>query len=309
MKSGSVVRPYWLGSAMAVLFVLGACSEGGVVSPVDQGPLVGAADFIPPSGGPGDPNPTAFGKTAGAPDVERFEICKRWVGAVGVATFEVSGPVLTHQTSTNDGSWYGPFDALGRSGWFCRDVWLEGAAGQIVTAQEISATGANPYTLTLVEALTSTTSTPNPATIGADYVSGRVDGFTGAGVTAFFTNTEEVPPGDQGCTPGYWKQVHHFGNWTGYATGDSYNAVFGVTSSFGGTLLQALNRGGGGEIALGRHAVAALLNAANAGVNAVYSEAQVIAMVQAAYASGNFEGTKNLLAAANELGCPLGRAL
>jgi len=42
-------------------------------------------------------------------------------------------------------------------------------------------------------------------------------------------------------------------------------------------------------------------------VNAVYSQAQVIAMVQSAYASGDFNGVKNSLAAANELGCPLGR--
>ncbi len=306
MRHGSFGTAFRLGAGCAVLLALAACSEGDVVTSVDEAILAGAADFIPPSGGPGDPDPTAFGKTAGAPDVERYEICKRWVGTPGVATFEVSGPVNTHQTSTDDGSWFGPFSALGETDWSCRDVWIEGAAGQIVTATEISATGTNPYALTLVQALTS--GTANPATIGADYVSGRVDGFTGAGVTAFFTNTEEVPPGDQGCTPGYWKQVHHFGNWTNYAPGDSYDGTFGVVSSFGGTLLDALERGGGKENALGRHAVAALLNAASAGVNAVYSEAQVIAMVQAAYASGDFNGVKDQLAAANELGCPLGRA-
>jgi hypothetical protein len=123
------------------------------------------------------------------------------------------------------------------------------------------------------------------------------------------------PVGGEGCTPGYWK--NHAGllkkngdyqkdSWagTGYAVGDLYDATFGVTSSFGGTLIEALNRGGGGENALGRHAVAALLNAASS-VSYMYTPAQVIAAVQAAYASGDFEGTKNDFAYENEMGCPL----
>ena len=109
---------------------------------------------------------------------------------------------------------------------------------------------------------------------------------------------------DQGLTPGFWKQPQHFEFWTGYNTMDSFNAVFGVTSSYGDdwTLLDALNTGGGGENALARHATAALLNAASEGVNYLYTEAEVIAIVQDAYLTGDFKTAKNLLEAQNELG-------
>ena len=205
---------------------------------------------------------------------------------------------------TYDVTFVGSISAGGHNDWQCRDVWIAGGAGSVVTVTETSITGgSNPYTTTISW---DEVGTPNVSVLGMA-ITGLVDGFTGSGVTAFFTNTEESPPGDEGCTPGYWKQRHHLGSWTTYSPGDSYDGVFGVASAFGGTLLDALKRGGGGENALGRHAVAALLNAASGGVSAAFSEAQVIAMVQGAYASGDFEAAKNLLAAANELGCPLGR--
>ncbi len=113
------------------------------------------------------------------------------------------------------------------------------------------------------------------------------------------------PSGGEGCTPGYWKQAHHLDSWTGFSPTESYESVFGVDASFDKDLLGALQQGGGGEKALGRHAVAALLNSASGGVSYDYSTAEVIALVQGAYASGDFEGAKNLLEAANESGCPL----
>jgi hypothetical protein len=75
--------------------------------------------------------------------------------------------------------------------------------------------------------------------------------------------------------------------------------VFGVGPD--SSLLRALNAGGGGEQALGRHVVAALLNAAHPNINYAYTVAQVIAMVQSAYATGNFEGVKDTLEDNNEL--------
>lgn len=130
----------------------------------------------------------------------------------------------------------------------------------------------------------------------------------------YFNQLEET--GGEGCTPGYWKNhagiySHSKGGqqkpsaWEDYSPTDGYDATFGVTSSFGGTLIDAAKRGGGGEIALGRHAVAALLNAAHSGVSYAFTEAQVIALVQAAYASGDFTGAKDQLATENEQGCPL----
>jgi hypothetical protein len=112
----------------------------------------------------------------------------------------------------------------------------------------------------------------------------------------------------QGCTPGYWRQDQHFDSWvpTGYAPGDDFEAVFGVDASFDPhTLLDAVWLGGGGEFALARHAVAALLNAAHPAVNYQFTEAQVIAGVQNAYATGNFEPFKIQLDFANNAGCPL----
>lgn len=119
-----------------------------------------------------------------------------------------------------------------------------------------------------------------------------------------------VPPQKpfEGCTPGYWRQEQHFDSWmpTGYAPGDDYNPVFGVTAGFSPhTLLDAVWLGGGGEYALARHAVAALLNAAHPDINYYYTVGQVIAGVQAAYASGDFETFKEDLDFANNAGCPL----
>jgi hypothetical protein len=105
--------------------------------------------------------------------------------------------------------------------------------------------------------------------------------------------------GFNGCTLGYWKQDQHFDSWTGYAPGDLFDAVFGVDSNLNPpgnegayanpTLLQALEIGGGGENAMARQAVAALLNSTSPGVNYQMTTAEVIADVLAAYASGNFE--------------------
>ena len=109
----------------------------------------------------------------------------------------------------------------------------------------------------------------------------------------------------QGCTPGYWKNIRKHGDsWYGYSPDMLFDDVFGVDAG-GITLLDALKRGGGGEYALGRHAVAALLDAANPDVNYTYYESQVIALVQDAFGSGDFEPTKDLLADANEQMCPL----
>ena len=128
--------------------------------------------------------------------------------------------------------------------------------------------------------------------------------------TATYTVIIEEPPGGEGCTPGFWKQSQHLDSWTTYLTTQTFNDVFGVdvTLSVGGddaTLLEALQSGGGGINALARHAVAALLNAASGDVDSDYTVAEVIALVQDAIESGDYETAKNLLAAANEAGCPL----
>lgn len=135
---------------------------------------------------------------------------------------------------------------------------------------------------------------------------------TGSTITSSagtLTVTCEPPPppgGGEGCTPGYWKQPHHFDSWeaTGYEPGDDFGVVFGVDSSID-TLLDGLRARGGGENALARHAVAALLNATSPDVSYEYTAAGVIGMVQDAYAAGNFRAVKNMFEYENEMGCPL----
>ncbi|MCI0440522.1 MAG: hypothetical protein L0177_15525 [Chloroflexi bacterium] len=160
----------------------------------------------------------------------------------------------------------------------------------------------------------SMTCTASGVAVAGQYANlGTTTGTDDSGTTvtdsdpSHYFGSEPPPAGGEGCTPGYWKQKQHFDSWVGYSPTDKFDAVFGVTSSFGSnfTLLKALGQGGGGEKALGRHAVAALLNSSSSGVDFAFTTAQVIALVQEAYATGDFEGAKNKLEAENEQGCPL----
>lgn len=123
--------------------------------------------------------------------------------------------------------------------------------------------------------------------------------------------------GDEGCTPGYWK--NHTGAWagTGLAPGQTVNSVFSAASAFGSlgtqTLLQAL-QGGGGSGTTGaarillRAAVAAMLNAAHNGVDYPRTSAAIVADVNAALSSNNRNTMLSLasdLDDDNNLGCPL----
>jgi len=108
----------------------------------------------------------------------------------------------------------------------------------------------------------------------------------------------------EGLTPGYWK--NHVDAWNGYSPTDDFDFVFG-TNAFTPdvTLLEALKLKGGGLNALARHAVAALLNAADTEINYCWSVAVVINMVEAAIASGDkdlIEQLKDDLDHANNFG-------
>lgn len=127
------------------------------------------------------------------------------------------------------------------------------------------------------------------------------------GYTITFTNNVVVA-GNNGCTPGYWKQTQHFDSWpSAYKPTDSFDATFGIGTNWfpsGYTLLDALSAGGGGATALGRQATAALLSAGK-GFYPV-STADVISKVKAAYADPSIvESTKDQFDTFNNLGCPL----
>ena len=131
--------------------------------------------------------------------------------------------------------------------------------------------------------------------------------------------------GGEGCSPGYWK--NHTSRWHhNYPPHASFNAVFGVDAFPNSTLLdviRAQNKKGvpvnvpyGCESvdgcenminALGRHASAALQNAATP-ISFDLNVPEVIASFQMAYGSGNLqqmEVTKDSLDTLNNQFCPL----
>jgi hypothetical protein len=133
---------------------------------------------------------------------------------------------------------------------------------------------------------------------------------------AWVASSFYIPPpppfvgGDEGCTPGYWKQPQHLDSWlaTGYATTDLFNDVFNVTTFPSKTLLEVLSQGGGGVRALGRHAVAALLNASSPEVDYELTEVEVLLSVNEELTNGteaSIELLKNDLDLFNNEGCPL----
>jgi len=121
------------------------------------------------------------------------------------------------------------------------------------------------------------------------------------------------PP--EGCTPGYWRQVQHFGSWTDppyspqciplttfrvafglenlqdtiiLETHPGGGTPFTIEDTFGNsnddiTLLDAIWALGDDEGKLARHATGALLNAANENVNYGLSESEIIRLVQVAF--------------------------
>ncbi|MBI5041354.1 MAG: DUF4215 domain-containing protein [Gammaproteobacteria bacterium] len=118
---------------------------------------------------------------------------------------------------------------------------------------------------------------------------------------------ETEKSGDEGCTPGYWKQTQHFDSWSApYTPNTQFSAVF--ENAFPGkTLLQVMQNGGGGLNALGRHTVAALLNSASASVDYGQTTDGVIVAFNAAYpgTTTNYNYVKGVFESDNERGCPL----
>jgi hypothetical protein len=113
------------------------------------------------------------------------------------------------------------------------------------------------------------------------------------------------PPGQEGCTPGFWK--NHLQSWPApYTPETTLGSVFtGLPSGYASlTFQQALNQGGGGLNALLRQAVSALLNASSSEVAYPLSAAEVISITNAAIASGDYEATKDLFDQYNNLGAP-----
>jgi hypothetical protein len=131
-----------------------------------------------------------------------------------------------------------------------------------------------------------------------------------AGATGGTTN-----PGDQGCTPGYWK--NHTDSWVYYSPsgtiGDTLPGIVNLNGVPGSTTLLAALDGGGGPGAKGatqiliRALVAGKLNSAQLSYPDVFKDSQVAAAV-AAINAGDRDAMLALAAqidAQNNLGCPL----
>jgi hypothetical protein len=272
------------GAGMAVAF-LAACSDS---------PMAPEAARMPS-------RPSLVAVSPQAPVVGEITVCKVWDGTAGGAT------TINAAVSTDRGA-LGNSAIVGDNSFASGECTLRATTTQgsdffdDVTITEVVPAGAE---LTLVQRF----DVGGPA--GGTVVSnGTVVGFNVFhGSVIVFTN-RLIPTGDEGCTPGYWKQDQHFGNWP-VALNTTFTSVFGA-GIFGGTLLDALGLTGGLDNQLARHGAAAYLNAASGDVDYAYTTAQVIDIVQGdgAYAGLSVEARKNLLAAANEGvgGCPLGRA-
>jgi hypothetical protein len=120
------------------------------------------------------------------------------------------------------------------------------------------------------------------------------------------TTTTTVPRGEEGCTPGFWK--NHLGAWPmTYDPDQLVGSVFGAAPDEVAelTLLEGLQTGGGGVFALTRQAIAALLAAASPEeVDYPLTEAEIIGLVNAAFTSGDVESLKDMLDAFNNAGAP-----
>jgi hypothetical protein len=143
------------------------------------------------------------------------------------------------------------------------------------------------------------------------------DNVTGSGaIDNIKICTRQEQLGEEGCTPGFWK--NHQSRWgaTGFSPSQKLEDVFNVPDAFGldnVTLLAALSLSGGPTVAdaaglLLHHAVAALLNASHPDVDYPRTAASIIADVNAALATGSRStmlALKNALDRDNNLGCPL----
>ena len=113
------------------------------------------------------------------------------------------------------------------------------------------------------------------------------------------TVTVDEPPGDNACTPGFWR--NHTELWPSPANpGDDFGAEFGVSLPFGNvnstkTLDEAVHLGGGNCKKLLRHGTAAYLNALFGGFSLDVGE--VTQKIQDAFA-----GSGNCQPEANEFG-------
>lgn len=207
-----------------------------------------------------------------------------------------------------------PFDPAGAGNSFATTLEIDVAVPDITQTVESSVTESLPLPpFVNFVSLQCLDPVPSPAE-----AVGQVDDRTatltlGSGDVVFCRYVNQFNPGDEGCTPGYWKQEQHFGSWTNppydpYSTQlqDVFNFA-GVNGQIGGLaddlMLDALSySGGSGKLGAAqimlRAAVAAVLNAANGGVQYAFTLGEVINDVNEQLQSGTRD---SMLALATQL--------
>jgi hypothetical protein len=290
---------------MKVVKLLGLLAAAGMFA-CEQSPTQTMDNFAPTVTGPGP----IIG-TAATPSPEEIDVCK--VGPAGNVNFTLTqtGPDPANPLS-DDGADGAATIAAGT----CERVAFNGGDRDTVKVTEIVPAGQQLDSIK-VQQLTpggTTTTKLTGVTTASALITGG--GTAGEGAVITFYNSLVFVPGDEGCTPGFWKN-HAPEAWagTGLTPGQLVGPLFiGELAAIGSlTLLEALDGGGGPDLLgaqriLIRAAVAALLNAASPNVDYSLSTAQVIALVNAALASGDRD---TILEAAadldeeNNLGCPL----
>lgn len=112
-----------------------------------------------------------------------------------------------------------------------------------------------------------------------------------------------IPVVYEGCGPSYW--MRNKASWMAYSQGDRFDSIFGVDAAGNKSLKRSLRSKGAKRRGLGRHATAALLNAANPGVNYMYTTGEVISIVVDAYTTGDYATATSILRDQNKKGCPI----
>lgn len=230
------------------------------------------------------------------------------------AVGDVVSPVLTRGevilcVNGSDGDFTVGATAVAVSNGTCKTVAFGNGAIQYAAITQLLPAGTVVTQIDTLVGLAASNKTFPQTTSAGSYTDGRTSvnvpyGLEWGTIVTYHNRVEQTG-GGQGCTPGYWKQRHHFDSWTApYTPTTQFGAVF--ANAFPGmTLVQVASQGGGGLKALGRHTVAALLNAASSGVNYGMTTTEVIAAFNAAYASGDYTTQKNVFERMNESGCPL----
>ena len=262
------------------LLAAAACGSDNPAGPTDR--LTPAFDLVPP---PAGPNPLG----------EEIVVCK--VGGIGPIDFSYTGDVSGGFTIDPGQCW--------RVGFFGGD------------GVDIDITETVPDDQVLDSIVVDQLNLPDQLVTGSNTVTGVIAAgqpFPQSAVVTFYNTAVPPPPGDEGCTPGYWK--NHTDAWEGYAPGDLAGDVFDLgafPSLASQTLLQSLGGGGGPGTTgaakiLVRAAVAALLNAENSGVAYTWDAADIISDVNDALNSDDRAAMLDLageLDSDNNLGCPL----